>query len=147
MCQRGDWLRRVQGVQAVPGRAGWIPAHRHLDRSCSEITHGWIGPGGPGLRLQTGLGSGCCTRHVPSQAGAAGATAGLHVPQPGQDRRALEISWGSKAKDDLAMLGAWRRAFGVICYYKESRLRAQPRCNRRHPRWDTEPKAPNSLRL
>lgn len=66
------------------------------------------------------------THHVPPQAGAAWSAGAPHVQQPGQDRIALEISWDTKAKGDLPVLGAWRRTFAVICYYKESRLRAQP---------------------
>ena len=140
-------MHRVWRVQAVPGQAGWLPARRHVNRKPQPLGDYSLLDclGGPGLRLQTGLSLRRCTRHVASQAGAAGSAGGPHVPQPGQNRIALEISWGRKAKDDLSVLGVWRRAFAVICCYKESRPRAQPRCSRRHPPWDTGPKAPSEL--
>lgn len=47
-CQRGDWMCRVRRVQAVPGQGGWLPVCRHVNRSCSEITHCWIAWGDQG---------------------------------------------------------------------------------------------------
>lgn len=45
-CQRSDWMRRVQRVQAVPGQAGWLLARWHVNRSCSKSAHCWIAPEG-----------------------------------------------------------------------------------------------------
>lgn len=105
-CQRGDWMRRVRRVQAVPGQAGWLAPGTQAPQPQSLGDYSLLdGPGGPGLRLQTGLSSGCCTCHVPSRPSAAVFAGRTRVLQPVQDRIVLEMSWSEKQRMMYLFLG------------------------------------------
>lgn len=100
-CQHGDWMRRVRRVQAVPGQAGWLPAHRHLNHSLSEITHCWMARGDQGYvsRLAS------VQDVVPAMPSASVFAGRTRVLQPVQDRIVLEMSWSEKQRMMYLFLG------------------------------------------